>query len=191
MEYKSQLKIIAPDYQQSNSRRFLWIINNFRSELIFFCVCFARFIVCRRVAEYEKEHNEAASDISGYVSNPINAYLLTKRLTSDWRVIEQVMVHDAGNGTSQIISIIPCQCISYSFNFHLFEIISSFPFDFLHCECSMFNRNFRECYDAPEFYEIPIGRRFEWSCCCADTFTGYIQSGYSEHCTWWIEWHPI
>lgn len=83
------------------------IINNFRSDLCFPFRLFARFIVCRRVAEYEKEHNEAASDISGYVSNPINAYLLTKRLTSDWRVIEQVMVHDAGSGTSLIISILP------------------------------------------------------------------------------------
>lgn len=86
------------------------MINNFRSDFFFLLFfhfrLFARFIVCRRVAEYEKEHNEAASDISGYVSNPINAYLLTKRLTSDWRVIEQVMVHDAGSGTSLIISIL-------------------------------------------------------------------------------------
>lgn len=52
----------------------------------------------RRIDEYKKEHHEASSDVSTYVSNPINAYLLTKRLTSDWKVIEQAMSHDIGNG---------------------------------------------------------------------------------------------
>lgn len=33
-----------------------------------------------------------------YVSNPINAYLLTKRLTTDWRQVENLMSHDVGVG---------------------------------------------------------------------------------------------
>lgn len=52
----------------------------------------------RRIAEYQTEHDEAARDISKYISNPINAYLLTKRLTSDWRIVEQVMSHDVSSG---------------------------------------------------------------------------------------------
>lgn len=51
-----------------------------------------------RVKIYQREHNEAASDIAGYLSNPINAYLLTKRLTSDWKSIEEVMSFDVGAG---------------------------------------------------------------------------------------------
>lgn len=50
------------------------------------------------MTEYQKEHNEAAADISAYLTNPINAYLLTKRLTSDWKVIEDVMSYDVGSG---------------------------------------------------------------------------------------------
>lgn len=48
--------------------------------------------------EYQREHDEAAADISVYVSNPINAYLLTKRLTTDWRQVENLMAHDVGIG---------------------------------------------------------------------------------------------
>lgn len=51
-----------------------------------------------RVRQYQKEHREASTDISDYLSNPINAYLLTKRLTSDWRVIEDYMSYDVGGG---------------------------------------------------------------------------------------------
>lgn len=50
-----------------------------------------------RVKIYQREHKKASSDISDYLSNPINAYLLTKRLTSDWRSIEDVMAFDVGN----------------------------------------------------------------------------------------------
>lgn len=52
----------------------------------------------RRAVDYMKEHKEAESDVSGYLSNPINAYLLTKRLTSDWKSIEAVMTYDVGSG---------------------------------------------------------------------------------------------
>ncbi|KAL9891733.1 prolyl 4-hydroxylase subunit alpha-1-like isoform 2-T2 [Glossina fuscipes fuscipes] len=49
-----------------------------------------------KMQEYQREHEEAATDISVYVSNPINAYLLTKRLTTDWRQVENLMAHDVG-----------------------------------------------------------------------------------------------
>lgn len=54
--------------------------------------------VFSRVIEYQREHKEASADISAYLSNPINAFMLTKRLTSDWKSIENVMSFDVGAG---------------------------------------------------------------------------------------------
>ncbi|XP_059621208.1 prolyl 4-hydroxylase subunit alpha-1-like isoform X1 [Phlebotomus argentipes] len=51
----------------------------------------------KKAAEYQSEHNEAAADISGYLTNPINAFLLTKRLTTDWKEVENVMLFDVGS----------------------------------------------------------------------------------------------
>ncbi|CAD7090460.1 unnamed protein product [Hermetia illucens] len=50
----------------------------------------------KKMNEYQKEHEEASADISEYLANPINAYLLTKRLTSDWKQIENLMEYDVG-----------------------------------------------------------------------------------------------
>lgn len=50
-----------------------------------------------KVNEYQREHDEAAKDVSEYLLNPINAYLLTKRLTTDWRDLEQIMTMDVGS----------------------------------------------------------------------------------------------
>lgn len=69
----------------------------------------------RRITEYKKEHDEAAIDISAYVSNPINAYLLTKRLTSDWKIIEQAMTNDIGNGSYYIL-LLKFFCNYYDFD---------------------------------------------------------------------------
>lgn len=55
----------------------------------------------RRAADYVKEHEEASVDISGYLSNPINAYLLVKRLTTDWKQTESLMV-DFAEGNSHL-----------------------------------------------------------------------------------------
>ncbi|XP_049773206.1 prolyl 4-hydroxylase subunit alpha-1 isoform X3 [Schistocerca cancellata] len=52
----------------------------------------------RHYAEYAKEHEDASRDIQGYLSNPINAYLLVKRLTTDWKAVEAQMVDDVGSG---------------------------------------------------------------------------------------------
>lgn len=51
----------------------------------------------RKMGEYQREHTEAAKDVSKYLLNPINAYLLTKRLTTDWRDVEEVMTIDVGS----------------------------------------------------------------------------------------------
>lgn len=56
------------------------------------------FVLCsRRSAEYQREHTEAAKDVGTYLSNPVNAFLLTKRLTTDWREVEKLMSYDVGS----------------------------------------------------------------------------------------------
>ncbi|BES92490.1 prolyl 4-hydroxylase [Nesidiocoris tenuis] len=45
----------------------------------------------RKAEEYKKEHSLASADVSEYLSNPINAYLLVKRLTTDWTTTESLM----------------------------------------------------------------------------------------------------
>lgn len=55
-------------------------------------------MIFSKMQEYQREHTEAASDISGYLANPINAYLLTKRLTTDWKQVENLMAYDVGEG---------------------------------------------------------------------------------------------
>lgn len=49
-----------------------------------------------KVKEYQREHDEALKDPTGYLLNPINAYLLTKRLTVDWKDLENYMTVDVG-----------------------------------------------------------------------------------------------
>lgn len=51
----------------------------------------------RKSAEYQREHTEAAKDVGTYLSNPVNAFLLTKRLTTDWREVENLMSYDVGS----------------------------------------------------------------------------------------------
>jgi prolyl 4-hydroxylase len=45
----------------------------------------------RHAEDYEKEHSIASRDVTNYLSNPINDYLLVKRLTSDWHKTEKLM----------------------------------------------------------------------------------------------------
>jgi hypothetical protein len=52
----------------------------------------------RHAADYAREHEEASPDVQGYLSNPINAYLLVKRLTTDWKEVETLMINDVGKG---------------------------------------------------------------------------------------------
>lgn len=48
--------------------------------------------------EYEKEHKEALSQGPVYFENPVNKFMLTKRLNNDWPKIENVMLHEEGKG---------------------------------------------------------------------------------------------
>ena len=43
------------------------------------------------INEYEKIRTEAASDVERYVGNPLNSYLLIKRLTSDWKEVRELI----------------------------------------------------------------------------------------------------
>lgn len=52
----------------------------------------------RNVEDYAREHEEASRNIQQYLSNPINAYLLVKRLTTDWKRIEELITEDVGKG---------------------------------------------------------------------------------------------
>ncbi len=46
---------------------------------------------CSLSKEYSSRNSETMVDLSHYVSNPVNAYLLIKRLTSDWAFVESIM----------------------------------------------------------------------------------------------------
>ncbi|KAF7990836.1 hypothetical protein HCN44_000641 [Aphidius gifuensis] len=50
----------------------------------------------RNVEDYSSEHEEASKNIQQYLSNPINAYLLVKRLTTDWKRVEELISEDVG-----------------------------------------------------------------------------------------------
>lgn len=43
-------------------------------------------------------HQEASADVSKFLASPVNAYLLVKRLTSDWKKVERVISRNAGSG---------------------------------------------------------------------------------------------
>ena len=54
--------------------------------------------------EYERVFKEAKDDVSKYLANPINAYVLVKRLTSDLSEMESVLSSDGFLGYS-ILSV--------------------------------------------------------------------------------------
>jgi len=56
-----------------------------------------RLILLRRYAEaYQNQHDIASRDVQSYISNPINAYLLVKRLTTDWKHVENLIHSNVG-----------------------------------------------------------------------------------------------
>lgn len=50
------------------------------------------------------DHQAAANDVDGYLSNPINAYRLIKRLQSDWNTFEDVIRADTTRSGTYLIS---------------------------------------------------------------------------------------
>ncbi|XP_057378427.2 prolyl 4-hydroxylase subunit alpha-1-like [Daphnia carinata] len=47
--------------------------------------------------EYESIYQEASADPTSYLANPLNAYLLVKRLTSDWKKVKNVVSRNVGS----------------------------------------------------------------------------------------------
>jgi prolyl 4-hydroxylase len=45
-------------------------------------------------AHYSRLHSIASKDVDKYLANPINAYLLVKRLTTDWKLVEHLIHND-------------------------------------------------------------------------------------------------
>lgn len=55
-------------------------------------------ISSRKVAYYEKEHEKAKKEALEYSANPINIYLLVKRLVTDWKFNETYISSDQYDG---------------------------------------------------------------------------------------------
>merc|ERR1711953_859736 len=47
--------------------------------------------VKRYITDYEAIQNMANSNVEKYIGNPLNSYLLIKRLTSDWKEVKTLM----------------------------------------------------------------------------------------------------
>jgi hypothetical protein len=52
----------------------------------------------RFLEQYESTYVEASNDVPKYLSNPINAYLLIKRLSSDLKQVESVINQHSEQG---------------------------------------------------------------------------------------------
>nr|CAD7408972.1 unnamed protein product [Timema cristinae] len=52
-------------------------------------------------AQEDRLNQLRSQDVQGYLSNPINAYLLVKRLTTDWKQVESFMVDDITQGFAE------------------------------------------------------------------------------------------
>ena len=76
--------------------------NDFNGQLTddkqIFIINYILIVSFRFRQSYENIHAEASKDPTKYLSNPINAYLLIKRLTSDWTKVEEIMNQNTGPG---------------------------------------------------------------------------------------------
>lgn len=52
------------------------------------------------MVHYTREHEKANENPTEYLANPINAYLLVKRLTTDWKATEELLRDDLQRGNS-------------------------------------------------------------------------------------------
>lgn len=52
----------------------------------------------RKIDEYDRVHKNAKMDASTYLANPINAYLITKRLTKDWNDLQDSIFANEADG---------------------------------------------------------------------------------------------
>lgn len=63
-------------------------------------------IHCRLSREYNKLYRAAGNDVETFLSNPVNAFLLVKRLTADWKVAEHLIDASYGRGNCYNYSVI-------------------------------------------------------------------------------------
>ena len=56
------------------------------------------FFFSRHIAVYEEIKDRASNDVEKYVGNPLNSYLLIKKLTSDWKEVKNLMSSNAHSG---------------------------------------------------------------------------------------------
>lgn len=52
----------------------------------------------RKYLEFTHEHEEASRDVDHYLSNPLNGFLLVKRLTVDWKDVEASIKDSVAQG---------------------------------------------------------------------------------------------
>lgn len=52
----------------------------------------------RELSNFEKNHRVARADPANYLQNPINAFLLIKRLFSDWDEMEKQLAVNVSSG---------------------------------------------------------------------------------------------
>ena len=45
----------------------------------------------RHIAGYEEMQTRAHNDVEKYIGNPLNSYLLIKKLTSDWKEVQNLL----------------------------------------------------------------------------------------------------
>lgn len=50
----------------------------------------------RSIDNYKSIHAEANGNMAKYLANPVNSYLLIKRMTTDWKEVEEMMSDNIG-----------------------------------------------------------------------------------------------
>ena len=53
---------------------------------------------CRIAEDYEHHSSLALEDVDKHLANPVNAFLLVKRFTSDWDVVLDLIRNTTGPG---------------------------------------------------------------------------------------------
>ena len=54
--------------------------------------------VCRIAEDYEKHARHALKDPEKYLANALNAYLLVKKFTTDWKTVHSLLTRNTGEG---------------------------------------------------------------------------------------------
>jgi len=60
----------------------------------------------KKYIEFTNEHEKASRDVTRYLSNPLNGFLLVKRLTMDWKDVESIIKNDVGQQSLQNMTML-------------------------------------------------------------------------------------